>query len=77
MKQKTAAQRYKEGTLTEDDIDAMVEKWHKGEEGNSIGLHEYIGFTRDEYAAWVMRRLPGPSHETKKRVVARSRKTRR
>ncbi len=74
---KTAAQRYKSGELTEDDIDLMVEKWHKGEECNSISLHEYIGFTQDEYAAWVMRRLPGPNSEAKKRVVARSRKARR
>lgn len=77
MKQKTAAQRYKDGSLTEDDIDAMIKKWHNGEEGNSIDLHEYIGFTQDEYTAWVMRRLPGPKSEAKKRIVARGRKTSR
>ncbi len=74
-KQKTAAQKYKEGTLTEDGIDAMVERWHSEESG--MELYEYIGFTRKEYSDWVMRRLPGPTRETKKRVVARSRKTRR
>lgn len=77
MKQKTAAQRYRDGTLTEDGIDVLVERWHSGDEGSNIELHEYIGFTQEEYADWVMQRLPGPNHEAKKRVVARGRKTRR
>lgn len=45
--------RYISGEITDADIEAMVENWHSGHEGNSISLHEYLGFERDEYAKWV------------------------
>lgn len=35
-----------------DEIDEAVETWHLSS-GNHIGLDEFLGWTRDEYVAWV------------------------
>ena len=37
-------------------IDDCVDEWHNGA-GENLELHEYLGFTWEEYAIWV----PHPS----------------
>lgn len=34
-----------------DTIDDFIDRWHANPEG--LPLHEYLGFDRDEYAAWL------------------------
>lgn len=37
---------------TEEEIDDAVERWHKGA-GEGLELHEYLGWSVEEYSAWV------------------------
>ena len=39
------------GDATEADLDDFIDRWHESEDGRPI--HQYLGFTRDEYALWV------------------------
>lgn len=39
------------GKVVYDEVDDFVDRWHEEPGGQS--LHDYLGFTRDEYAAWV------------------------
>ncbi|WP_157683920.1 hypothetical protein [Brevundimonas diminuta] len=39
------------GKIMFDEIDDFVDRWHEQPGGKS--LHDYLGLTRDEYAAWV------------------------
>ena len=41
------------GEVLEDEIDDFVEKWHNGEEGRDIELHEYLGMRWNEYSLWA------------------------
>lgn len=34
-------------------IDAKIEAWHHGAGGEAQPLHDYLGWTEAEYAAWV------------------------
>jgi hypothetical protein len=46
-------------TLTADQIDDLVDRWHAGE-GEGQSLRKFLGMNRHEYAAWVLRgTLPG------------------
>jgi hypothetical protein len=38
--------------LSENDIEHRIDEWHTGE-GGSADLHDYLGWTREEYAHWV------------------------
>lgn len=38
--------------MTETELDDLVDYWHKHEE-LKMPLHEYLGWTRHEYALWV------------------------
>ncbi|MDB6001388.1 MAG: hypothetical protein JWP52_3087, partial [Rhizobacter sp.] len=40
------------GEALEDEIDEFVERWHEGDEGLGLELHEYLGMTWDEYKLW-------------------------
>lgn len=44
-----AGQRYFD---TEDELDDAVAAWHDGD-GDGLELHEYLGWTWEEYGAWV------------------------
>jgi len=74
---KSFTQRYKSGEINDQAIDKMIQQWHDSEEASVISLHEYIGMTEQEYSDWVLQKPLGPTRENKKRIVARSRKTRR
>lgn len=37
-----------------ENIDKYIEKWHSGEEGIGLELHEYLGVSWDEYQQWVI-----------------------
>ncbi len=39
------------GQTAPDTIDDFIDRWHENPEG--LPLHEYLGFDRDEYAAWL------------------------
>jgi hypothetical protein len=41
------------GEALADEIDDFVDVWHESEVG--VPLHEFLGFTHDEYALWVER----------------------
>ena len=41
------------GEAVADEIDDFVDRWHDGDA--TIPLHEFLGFTWDEYALWVER----------------------
>jgi acyl-CoA hydrolase len=43
------------GVVTAADINKYIEGWHRG--AVQCQLHEYLGFTPDEYAAWVENRM--------------------
>lgn len=43
-------QRYLSGECTLDDMDDYVARWHEGQD-DGVDLHEYLGFTHDEYNA--------------------------
>ncbi len=38
--------------MTDDEIDAKIEAWHEGKTPHQY-LHEALGWSRDQYAAWV------------------------
>lgn len=42
----------KRETRTDDEIDAAIERWHSGH-GMGQQLHEYLGWTWEEYGHWV------------------------
>lgn len=41
-----------EQPATQDALFDAVDDWHNGD--SKLPLHEYLGFTWDEYARWVM-----------------------
>ncbi len=41
------------GEVLVDDIDDYVDLWHEG--GEDVSLHDFLGFTPEEYALWVER----------------------
>jgi dCMP deaminase len=43
------------GYAEPDDIEDWVSRWHDDQEENkfNVPLHQYLGFTEEEYAAWV------------------------
>lgn len=43
-------ERYLSGECTLDDLDDYVARWHEGQD-DGVDLHEYLGFTHDEYNA--------------------------
>lgn len=46
-------QQYTLALATEDDIDDHIEFWHDSSE--DLGdLHEYLGFTYEQYCKWVI-----------------------
>lgn len=40
-----------QGEVLPDEIDDFIEKWHQSD--SSEELHEFLGMTWNEYAAWV------------------------
>lgn len=38
-------------TVTEENIHDLIDEWHDGD--SSQELHEFLGFTFEEYARWV------------------------
>lgn len=48
----TFVELYLKGTVTDEDINDYIHKWHLGDD-ISLELHEYLGMTWDEYAQWV------------------------
>lgn len=40
----------------DDLMDDLIGRWHRGE-GGGLALHEYLGLSWDEYAAWAECRL--------------------
>ena len=43
---------YRAGFYDKNQIDDFVESWHKDQQG--LELWDYLGFTRNEYAKWVV-----------------------
>jgi hypothetical protein len=41
-----------ERRLTDQEIDGMIAEWHDGA-GQGLDLHEYLGWTREQYKTWV------------------------
>lgn len=39
------------GKVMVDEIDDYIDRWHATPEG--VPLHEYLGFSRDEYGLWL------------------------
>ncbi len=37
--------------MTNEEIDDLINKWHKGD--FSCPLHEFLGWTEEEYAKWA------------------------
>ncbi len=47
---------YADGSVTADDIDDFVDRWHEETptvDGRLVPMSEFLGMTRDEYEAWV------------------------
>ena len=47
---------YSDGQVTAEDIDDFIDRWHSDPpqaEGRVMPVSEFLGMTRDEYAAWV------------------------
>lgn len=46
---------------TSDEIDDAVDRWHQGD-GKGIDLHEYLGWSWEDYGKWVQYPsfIPGP-----------------
>lgn len=42
-------------TTTLENIDDRIDAWHDGDGDEDQPLHEYLGWTREQYAAWVER----------------------
>ncbi|TQS40395.1 DUF6980 family protein [Cryptosporangium phraense] len=40
--------------LTNEEIDARIDAWHHGA-GGAMAMHEYLGWTWEEYRAWAER----------------------
>lgn len=38
--------------MTDDEIDDRIDRWHAGE-GDGRPLHEFLGWSRERYAAWL------------------------
>lgn len=53
-KQKTFIQSYLEGDpgALHKNLDSWIERWHLGSTGHPE-LHQYLGFTKEQYAGWV------------------------
>jgi hypothetical protein len=45
--------------LTDIEIDDLVDEWHRSPDGQE--LHDYLGWTEEEYSAWVEdpQKVPG------------------
>lgn len=43
-------------TASNDDIEERVAAWHAGPESAYQPLHDYLGMTEEQYAAWVEQR---------------------
>lgn len=41
------------GEVQQGQIDTFIEHWHAGLAGVDLELHEYLGFTWDEYLVWA------------------------
>lgn len=41
--------------LSEPELDKLVNDWHNGA-GEGLSLHEYLGVSWEDYAAWVEQR---------------------
>jgi hypothetical protein len=47
---------YRGGSVTADDIDDFVNRWHSERpqiDGRIVPISEFLGMTRNEYEAWV------------------------
>lgn len=47
---------YRAGQVSADDIHEYVARWHAGGFGSpesQVDLHEYLGFTWEQYGRWV------------------------
>jgi hypothetical protein len=47
---------YSDGRVVADDIDDFIDRWHSEQprvEGRIVPVSEFLGMTRDEYAAWL------------------------
>lgn len=42
---------FRQQTMTGDELDDKIQEWHEGA-GQGLALHEYLGFTLDEYKEW-------------------------
>jgi hypothetical protein len=42
------------GPTTPENIDDRIDAWHDGG-GRNLELHEYLGWTREQYKAWLER----------------------
>jgi hypothetical protein len=54
--QPTFMELYRVGSVTADDIDDFIDRWHdqpRGGDGRAVSISEFLGMTRDEYKAWV------------------------
>ena len=40
------------GEVLLDEIEDFIDKWHEGEEGEALELHEYLGMSWEEYELW-------------------------
>lgn len=40
------------GEARDRDVDTFIAQWHSGLAGTGLELHEYLGFTWDEYRVW-------------------------
>lgn len=49
---RTFMDRYLAGEVTVDAIDDCVDAWHHSD--TSLVLHEYLGFTREEWGMWLL-----------------------
>lgn len=49
---KTFAELYSDGEVTEDAVDDHIDQWHSGS-GEGLELHEYLGMTMDEFSLFL------------------------
>lgn len=51
--------------MTADELDDRIDQWHDGAPGSeSVTLWEWLGWTRDEFAEWVLTcEQPKPKEE--------------
>jgi hypothetical protein len=50
----TFLQQCLDGVVDPDEIDDFIDAWHEGE-GDNEELHQFLGFTEDEYRLWLAR----------------------